>query len=90
MKRHIWHNFWVLEVGNNDPISTEQSLMDLNNAQIDGKTTNITMMLAKRGSEGLPRTNIDEKWASFDQMKMVKMKVIDLDVLDNIFKEKDP
>ena len=47
------------------------------------------MVLAKRASDGTQRTNITERWSSFDQMKMVKMKVLDSDALDNIPKEKD-
>ena len=65
-------------------------LQDLKDAQIDGKSTIITMVLAKRGSEGPPRTNIDERWASFDQIRMVKMKVIDSDAMNNFSEEKDP
>ena len=48
------------------------------------------MVLAKRGLNGKQRTNIAERWASFDQMRMVKMKVIDSDALDNISTENNP
>ena len=47
------------------------------------------MVFKKRGSEGTPRTNIDERWSLFDQIRMV-MKVIYLDALENISKEKYP
>ena len=62
---------------------------DLKDAQIDRKPTTIIMVLAKRGSEGHARTNIDERWASFDQMRMVKMKVVDSDTLNTISTKKD-
>ena len=37
------------------------------------------MVLSKRDSKVHTRTNIGERWASFDQMRMIKMKIIDLD-----------
>ena len=77
-------------MGNNDPISADQALQDLKDAQIDGNLTTIKMALTKRGSDGTQRTNIDERWASFDQMRMVKMKVLDSDALGNISTENNP
>ena len=35
------------------------------------------MVLSKRDSKAHTRTNIGERWASFDQMRMIKMKIID-------------
>ena len=90
VKRHLRHNVWILAVGNNDPISAEQALQDLKDAQIEGKSAIIKMVLAKRGIDGNQRTNIAERWASFNQMRMVKMKVLDSDALYNIYTEKDP
>ena len=37
------------------------------------------MVLSKRDSKVHTRTNIGERWASFDQMRMIKMKIIDSD-----------
>ena len=37
------------------------------------------MVLSKRDSKAYTRTNIGERWASFDQMRMIKMKIIDSD-----------
>ena len=62
----------------------------MKDAQIEGKSATIKMVLAKRGLDGKQRTNIAERWASFDQMRMVKMKVLDSDALDNISTEKNP
>ena len=66
VKRHLRNNVWILAVGNNDPISAEQALQDLKDAQIEGKSATIKMVLAKRGLDGKQRTNIAERWASFD------------------------
>ena len=37
------------------------------------------MVLSKRDSQGHALTNIGERWASFDQMRMIKMNIIDSD-----------
>ena len=73
------HNVWILTIGNNDPISSEQALEDLNNGQIINKSIEITMVLSKRDSKAHTRTNVGERWASFDQLRMIKMKIIDSD-----------
>ena len=62
----------------------------MKDAQVDGKSTTIKMVLAKRGSAGTHRTNIAERRDSFDQMRVVKMKVLDSDALDNISTENNP
>ena len=43
----------------------------------------------KRGSKGHVRKNIDERWASFDQMRMIKTKVINLDAKNKIAATQD-
>ena len=73
------HNVWTLAIGNNDPITPEQALKDLQNAQIDKKTTTIEIVISKRDSQDHIRTNIGERWASFDQMRMIKLRVLDSD-----------
>ena len=73
------HNVWILAIGNNDPISYEQALEDMKNEQVLNKSIEITMVLSKRDSQVYTRTNIGERWASFDQMRMIKMKIIHSD-----------
>ena len=71
------HNVWILDIGNNDSISSEQALEDMKNEQVLNNSIEITMALSKGDSQVHKRTNIGERWASFDQMRMIKMKVID-------------
>ena len=73
------HNVWILVIGNNDSISFEQALEDMKNEQVLNKSIEITMVLSKRDSQVYTRTNIGERWASFDQMRMIKMKIIHSD-----------
>ena len=73
------HNVWILAFGNNDPISSEQELEDMKNAQVINKPIEITICLSQRDSKTHTRTNIGERWSSFDQMRMIKMKIIDSD-----------
>ena len=73
------HNVWILAIGNNDSISSEQALEDMKNGQVINTSIEITMVLSKRDSQGHTRTNIGERWASFDQIRMIKMRIIDSD-----------
>ena len=60
----------------------------MHNAQIDEKSNEITLVLSKRGLYGHVRTNISEKWASFDQMRMINMRVVDSDANNKIVTNK--
>ena len=73
------YNVWILAIGNNDSISYEQALEDMKNEQVLNKSIEITMTLSKRDSQVYTRTNIGERWASFDQTRMIKMKIIHSD-----------
>ena len=73
------NNVWILTIGNNDSISSEQALEDMKNEQVLNKSIEITMALSKGDSQVHKRTNIGKRWASFDQMRMIKMKIIDSD-----------
>ena len=73
------HNVWILTIRNNDSISSEQALEDMKNEQVLNKSIEITMPLSKGDSQVYKRTNIGERWASFDQIRMIKMKIIDSD-----------
>ena len=42
------HNVWILPIGNNNPISSEQALEDMKNEQIMNKSIEITTVLSKR------------------------------------------
>lgn len=42
------------------------------------------MLVTERNSQGHTWTNIEEIWALFDQIRMVKMKIVDLDAKQNI------
>ena len=66
VKKHLRHNVWILAIGNNDPISPEQALKDLQNNQVDKRLNEIMLVLSKRGTEKQIRTSIGERWASFD------------------------
>ena len=41
------HNVWILAIGNNDSISSEQALEDMKNGQVINKSIEITMVLSK-------------------------------------------
>ena len=68
-----------MAVGNNDPIYAEQALQDLKDLQIVDKINTIQIVISKRDIKEHVRTTIGERWASFDQMRMIKMKVLDSD-----------
>ena len=55
------HNIWILIIGNNDPISSEQALEGMKNEQVVNKSIEITMVLSKRDSQGHALTNIGER-----------------------------
>ena len=73
VKTNLRHNVWILAVGNNDPISVEQAFQDLKDLQIVGKINTIQIVISKRDVKEHVRTTIGERWASFDQMRMIKM-----------------
>ena len=52
------HNVWILAIGNNDPISSEQALEDMKNEQVLNKSIEIIMVLFKRDSQVHTQTNI--------------------------------
>ena len=52
------HNVWILTIGTNDPISSEQVLPDLKNAQIKDKFNEIRIVISKEDSTVNIRTNI--------------------------------
>ena len=79
------NNIWVLTIGNNDPITSEQALQDLQSAQVEGKENDIRLVLSKRDYYGYVRTNIGEQWAYFDEMRTIRMKVVDLNANDKIY-----
>ena len=62
------HNVWILAIGNNDPISSNQTLEDTKNEKVLNKSIAITKVLSKRDPQVHTWTNIGERWASFDQM----------------------
>ena len=39
-------NKWILAIGNNDPISSEQALKDMKNEQMINRSIEITMALS--------------------------------------------
>ena len=55
------HNLWILVIGNNDPISSEQVLQDLQSAQVEVKANGITLVSSKRCFHGYVQTNIGEQ-----------------------------
>ena len=59
--------------------SVLNTLEDMKNEKVINKSIEITMVLSKRDSQGHTRTNIGERWASFDQIRMIKMRIIDSD-----------
>ena len=56
------HNVWILAIGNNDPISSEQALEDMKNEQVLNQSIEITIVLSKRDSQVHTRTNIGERF----------------------------
>ena len=62
--KNMRHNLWILAIGNNDSISSEQALEDMKNGQVINKSIEITMVLSKRDYKAYTRTNIGERWAS--------------------------
>ena len=81
VRKHLRHNVWVMAVENNDPITPEQVLQDLKDLQGD-KVKTIKMVVSKRDTSENIRTNIEERWASFNQLRMIKLKVIDSDSIN--------
>ena len=75
-----------MDIGNNDPIRSEQALQNLQSAQVKGKSNNLILVLSKRDLHCYVQTNISERWASFDQMRMIKMKLIDSYANNDILK----
>ena len=61
--KNMRHNVWILAIGNNDSISSEQVLEDMKNGQVINKYIEITMVLSKRDSKAHTLTNIGESWA---------------------------
>ena len=78
------HNVWILAIENNDPISPEKAIENMKNEQIINKSNEITMVVSKRDSQEHTWTNTGERWASFDQIRMIKMKIIDSDANNKI------
>ena len=60
----------------------------MKNEQVLNKSIEITMVLSKRDSQVYTRTNIGERLASFDQMRMIKIKIIDSDANNNQYQIK--
>ena len=44
------HNVWILAIGNNDSISSEQAIEDIKNEQVLNKSIEITIILSKKDS----------------------------------------
>lgn len=63
------HNVWILDIGNNDLISSEQALEDLHNAKVENMTNETQIIVSKRGSDGHIGTNIGEKMNYFRSNK---------------------
>ena len=63
----LFHNVWILAIGNTGPIISHQALEYLRNAQVKDKSTDIIIVLPKRDIEEYARKMIGEKWATFDQ-----------------------
>ena len=82
-----------MTIVNNDLITPHQALEDLKIAQVKHAPNEITMVVSKRDIEEHVRTTIDERWATFDQMRMVTFKVLDSDTINtyltSIRKSKD-
>ena len=61
------HNVWILTVGNNDPISVNQVIQDIEKNPITGKDNNLQFVISKRESTP-PKTSIERHWTAFEQM----------------------
>ena len=75
------HNIWILAIENNNPITAAQAVQDLQDLQHSDKQSDpIKMVLAKRSSKAT-KTQIEQDWATFDQMRIVPHHIIDSDTL---------
>ena len=75
-------------MGSNNPITSSQVLEDLKSNQVKNKKNKIEMWISKR-SETHIKTNIQERWATFNQMRMVQNKAIDTDAIDIEYLKED-
>ena len=77
------HNVWIIAIANNNPISVNQVKTDIINLQHnDRKSDPILFVLAKRSSDSTP-TQIEQDWATFDQMRIVPYHIIDTDAIQD-------
>ncbi len=75
------HNNWILAIANNNPITVAQAVQDLQDLQHnDRQSAPIKMVIAKRSSKAT-KTQIEQDWATFDQMRIVPYHIIDSDTL---------
>ena len=75
------HNIWILAIGNNNPITSAQAVIDLQALQLPDKESDpIKLVIAKRSSKAT-NTQIEQDWATFDQMRIVPHHIIDSDTL---------
>ena len=75
------HNIWILAIENNTPITAAQAIKDLQSLQHSDKQSDpIKMVIAKRSSKAT-KTQIEQDWATFDQMRIVPYHIIDSDTL---------
>ena len=62
---------------------------NLQDTKFDKKPTQIILVLSKKGPQRRVCTSIGERWTSFDQVRMIKIKVIELDVNNKIAATQD-
>ena len=60
----------------------------MKNEQVLNKSIEITIVLSKSDSQVHTRTNVRERVASFDQVRMIQMKIIDSDANNNQYQIK--
>ena len=78
------HNIWILAIENNNPITAAQAVQDLQDLQhSDKQSDHIKMVLAKRSSNAT-KTQIEQNWATCDQMRIVPHHTIDSDTVTAI------
>ena len=82
VKKNLRHNVWILAIANNAPITPHQALQDLQDQQVEGKPTHIDMVVSKRDTTDGKRTTLEDRWAAFNQIRMVRMKMIDSDAIN--------
>ena len=67
-------------MGSNNPITLSQVLEDLKSNQVKNKNNKIELWIS-RNIETHIKTNIQERWATFNQMRMIQNKAIDTDAI---------